>query len=287
MRQLKIVKQVTNRDAESLDKYFQEISKIGLITADEEVELALKIKAGNSKALDALVSANLRFVVSVAKQYQGQGLKLSDLINEGNLGLVKAAKRFDETRGFKFISYAVWWIRQAIMQGLAEQSRIVRLPLNKIGSINKIKKIYARLEQNEQRMPTHKEIAKQLDMTESEVEQSLKNSNRHVSMDAPFKEGEDSNLYNVLQSGDSPRPDNQLMAQSLKIEIERALGTLTYKEAKVIKMFYGIGNETMSSLDEIGEKFDLTRERVRQVKQKAIRRLQSGSKTQMLKTYLG
>jgi RNA polymerase primary sigma factor len=287
MRQLKIVKQVTNCDAESLDKYFQEISKIGLITADEEVELALKIKAGNSKALDTLVSANLRFVVSVAKQYQGQGLKLSDLINEGNLGLVKAGKRFDETRGFKFISYAVWWIRQAIMQALAEQSRIVRLPLNKIGSINKIKKIYARLEQNEQRMPTHKEIAKQLDMTESEVEQSLKNSNRHVSMDAPFKEGEDSNLYNVLQSGDSPRPDNQLMAQSLKIEIERALGTLTYKEAKVIKMFYGIGNETMSSLDEIGEKFDLTRERVRQVKQKAIRRLQSGSKTQMLKTYLG
>lgn len=287
MRQLKIVKQVTNRDAESLDKYFQEISKIGLITADEEVELALKIKAGNSKALDALVSANLRFVVSVAKQYQGQGLKLSDLINEGNLGLVKAAKRFDETRGFKFISYAVCWIRQAIMQGLAEQSRIVRLPLNKIGSINKIKKIYARLEQNEQRMPTHKEIAKQLDMTEAEVEQSLKNSGRHVSMDAPFKEGEDSNLYNVLQSGDSPRPDSQLMAQSLKIEIERALGTLTYKEAKVIKMFYGIGNEAMSSLEEIGEKFDLTRERVRQVKQKAIRRLQSGSKTQMLKTYLG
>ena len=287
MRQLKIVKQVTNRDAESLDKYFQEISKIGLITADEEVELALKIKVGDSKALDALVSANLRFVVSVAKQYQGQGLKLSDLINEGNLGLVKAAKRFDETRGFKFISYAVWWIRQAIMQALAEQSRIVRLPLNKIGSINKIKKIYARLEQNEQRMPTHKEIAKQLDMTEAEVEQSLKNSGRHISMDAPLKEGEDSNLYNVLQSGDSPRPDSQLMAQSLKIEIERALGTLTYKEAKVIKMFYGIGNEAMSSLEEIGEKFDLTRERVRQVKQKAIRRLQSGSKTQMLKTYLG
>jgi RNA polymerase primary sigma factor len=287
MRQLKIVKQVTNRDAESLDKYFQEISKIGLITADEEVELALKIKVGDSKALDALVSANLRFVVSVAKQYQGQGLKLSDLINEGNLGLVKAAKRFDETRGFKFISYAVWWIRQSIMQALAEQSRIVRLPLNKIGSINKIKKIYARLEQNEQRMPTHKEIAKQLDMTEAEVEQSLKNSGRHVSMDAPFKEGEDSNLYNVLQSGDSPRPDSQLMAQSLKIEIERALGTLTYKEAKVIKMYYGIGNESMASLEEIGEKFDLTRERVRQVKQKAIRRLQSGSKTQMLRTYLG
>ena len=225
MRQLKIVKQVTNRDAKSLEKYFQEISKIGLITADEEVELALKIKKGNAKALDTLVSANLRFVVSVAKQYQGQGLKLSDLINEGNVGLVKAAKRFDETRGFKFISYAVWWIRQAIMQALAEQSRIVRLPLNKIGSISKIKKIYARLEQNEQRMPTNKEIAKQLDMTEHEVEQSLKNSGRHVSMDAPFKEGEDSNLYNVLQFDESPKPDKELMKQSLSIEIDRALDT--------------------------------------------------------------
>jgi RNA polymerase primary sigma factor len=287
MRQLKIVKQVTNRDAESLDKYFQEISKIGLITANEEVELALRIKSGDNKALDALVSANLRFVVSVAKQYQGQGLKLSDLINEGNLGLVKAAKRFDETRGFKFISYAVWWIRQSIMQALAEQSRIVRLPLNKIGSINKIKKIYAKLEQDQQRMPTNKELAKQLDMTETEVEQSLKNSGRHVSMDAPFKEGEDSNLYNVLQSGDSPEPDKDLMQKSLEIEIERALGTLTFKEAKVIKMYYGIGNEVASSLSEIGEKFDLTRERVRQLKQKAIVRLQSKSKTHMLRTYLG
>ncbi|MFQ3296248.1 MAG: RNA polymerase primary sigma factor [Polaribacter sp.] len=287
MRQLKIVKQVTNRDAESLDKYFQEISKIGLITADEEVELALRIKKGDNKALDALVSANLRFVVSVAKQYQGQGLKLSDLINEGNLGLVKAAKRFDETRGFKFISYAVWWIRQAIMQALAEQSRIVRLPLNKIGSINKIKKIYAKLEQDQERMPTNKELAKQLDMTETEVEQSLKNSGRHVSMDAPFKEGEDSNLYNVLQSGDSPEPDKNLMQKSLEIEIERALGTLTFKEAKVIKMYYGIGSEVASSLSEIGEKFDLTRERVRQLKQKAIVRLQSKSKTHMLRTYLG
>ena len=287
MRQLKIVKQVTNRDAKSLEKYFQEISKIGLITADEEVELALKIKKGNAKALDTLVSANLRFVVSVAKQYQGQGLKLSDLINEGNVGLVKAAKRFDETRGFKFISYAVWWIRQAIMQALAEQSRIVRLPLNKIGSISKIKKIYARLEQNEQRMPTNKEIAKQLDMTEHEVEQSLKNSGRHVSMDAPFKEGEDSNLYNVLQFDESPKPDKELMKQSLSIEIDRALDTLTFKEAKIIKMFYGIGNETAASLTEIGERFDLSRERVRQVKQKAIRRLQSRSKTQMLKAYLG
>jgi RNA polymerase primary sigma factor len=201
--------------------------------------------------------------------------------------LVKAAKRFDETRGFKFISYAVWWIRQSIMQALAEQSRIVRLPLNKIGSINKIKKIYAKLEQNEQRMPTNKELAKQLDMTESEVEQSLKNSGRHVSMDAPFKEGEDSNLYNILQSGDSPNPDSQLMNQSLKIEIDRVLSTLTYKEAKVIKMYYGIGNEVASSLSEIGEKFDLTRERVRQLKHKAIVRLQSKSKTQMLRTYLG
>jgi|TARA_B110000977_G_scaffold100567_1_gene131990 RNA polymerase primary sigma factor len=287
MRQLKIVKQVTNRDAESLDKYFQEISKIGLITADEEVELALRIKKEDPKALDALVSANLRFVVSVAKQYQGQGLKLSDLINEGNLGLVKAAKRFDETRGFKFISYAVWWIRQSIMQALAEQSRIVRLPLNKIGSINKIRKIYAKLEQDQQRMPTNKELAKQLDMTENEVEQSLKNSGRHVSMDAPFKEGEDSNLYNILQSGDSPEPDKNLMQQSLEYEIGRALDTLTPKEAKVIKMYYGIGNEEASSLSEIGEKFDLTRERVRQLKQKAIVRLQSKSKTHMLRTYLG
>ena len=287
MRQLKIVKQVTNRDAKSLEKYFQEISKIGLITADEEVELALKIKKGNNRALDKLVTANLRFVVSVAKQYQGQGLKLSDLINEGNLGLVKAAKRFDETRGFKFISYAVWWIRQSIMSALAEQSRIVRLPLNKIGSINKIRKIYSHLEQGEQRMPTNKEIAKQLDMTESEVEQSLKHSGRHVSMDAPFKEGEDSNLYNVLQSDESPRPDKNLIKQSLTIEINRALDTLSSKEAKVIKMFYGINLPAPCSLTEIGEIFDLSRERVRQVKQKAIRRLQHQSKTHLLKTYLG
>lgn len=287
MRQLKITKQVTNRETASLDKYLQEIGKVDLITADEEVELALRIKKGENKALDALVSANLRFVVSVAKQYQGQGLKLSDLINEGNLGLVKAAKRFDEKRGFKFISYAVWWIRQSIMQALAEQSRIVRLPLNKIGSINKIRKIYAKLEQDQQRMPTNKELAKQLDMTETEVAQSLKNSGRHVSMDAPLKEGEDSNLYNVLQSGDSPEPDKELMQQSLEFEIGRALNTLTPKEAKVIKMYYGIGNEAASSLSEIGEKFDLTRERVRQLKQKALVRLQAKSKTHMLRTYLG
>jgi RNA polymerase primary sigma factor len=287
MRQLKIVKQVTNRDAESLDKYFQEISKIGLITADEEVELALKIKTGDSSALNALVSANLRFVVSVAKQYQRQGLKLSDLINEGNLGLVKAAKRFDETRGFKFISYAVWWIRQSILQALAEQSRIVRLPLNKIGSINKIRKIYARLEQEEQRMPTHKEIAKQLDMTETEVEISLKNSGKQVSMDAPLKEGEDSNLYNVLQSGESPKPDKYLMNQSLTIEINRVLERLSHKEAQVIKMYYGIGLPSASSLNEIGDLFDLSIERVRQLKQKAIRNLQSTSRTHLLKSYLG
>jgi RNA polymerase primary sigma factor len=287
MRQLKIVKQVTNRDSKSLEKYFQEISKIGLITADEEVELALKIKKGDDSALNKLVQANLRFVVSVAKQYQGQGLKLSDLINEGNLGLVKAAKRFDETRGFKFISYAVWWIRQAIMQALAEQSRIVRLPLNKIGSINKIRKIYARLEQDEQRMPTHKEIAKQLDMTETAVEQALKNSGRHVSMDAPFREGEDSNLYNVIQSDESPRPDKNLIKQSLTIEIDRALETLSYKEANVIKMFYGINLPSARSLSEIGEIFDLSRERVRQVKEKAIRNLKSKSRTHLLKSYLG
>tara|TARA_B100000795_G_C22774730_1_gene429489 strand:- start:365 stop:1276 length:912 start_codon:yes stop_codon:yes gene_type:complete len=287
MRQLKIAKQVTNRDSESLDKYFQEISKIDLITADEEVELALKIKTGDSSALNALVSANLRFVVSVSKQYQGQGLKLSDLINEGNLGLVKAAKRFDETRGFKFISYAVWWIRQSILQALAEQSRIVRLPLNKIGSISKIKKIYARLEQDEQRMPTHKEIAKQLDMTEAEVELSLKNSGKHVSMDAPFKEGEDSNLYNVLQSGDSPKPDKELINQSLTIEINRVLEMLSHKEAQVIKMYYGIGLPSPYSLTEIGDLFDLSIERVRKLKQKAIRNLQSRSRTRLLKSYLG
>jgi RNA polymerase primary sigma factor len=287
MRQLKIVKQVTNRDSKSLEKYFQEISKIGLITADEEVELALKIQKGDQRALNKLVKANLRFVVSVAKQYQGQGLKLSDLINEGNLGLVKAAKRFDETRGFKFISYAVWWIRQSIMQALAEQSRIVRLPLNKIGSINKIRKIYARLEQDEQRMPTNKEIAKQLDMTETAVAQALKNSGRHVSMDAPFREGEDSNLYNVLKSDESPRPDKNLMKQSLSTEINRALDTLSNKEADIIKMFFGINLPSSHSLSEIGETFDLSRERVRQVKEKAIRNLKSKSRTHLLKTYLG
>lgn len=287
MRQLKIVKQVTNRDAKSLDKYFQEISKIDLITTDEEVELAVRIKAGDNRALDQLVTANLRFVVSVAKQYQNQGLKLSDLINEGNLGLVKAAKRFDETRGFKFISYAVWWIRQSILQALAEQSRIVRLPLNKIGSINKIRKIYSKIEQSKQRIPSYEEIAKQLDMTVSDVEQCMKNSSRHLSMDAPFKEGEDSNLYSVLGSGESPKPDKELMLQSLTTEINRALSTLPDKEAAVLEMFFGLNERKASSLTEIGLKFDLSRERVRQVKQKAINRLKSKSKSRVLQSYLG
>ncbi|MFT6870373.1 MAG: RNA polymerase primary sigma factor [Paraglaciecola sp.] len=287
MRQLKISKQVTNRDAKSLDKYFQEISKIGLITADEEVELALKIKSGDERALDNLVKANLRFVVSVAKQYQNQGLKLSDLINEGNLGLVKAATRFDETRGFKFISYAVWWIRQAIMSALAEQSRIVRLPLNKIGSISKIKKIYSKLEQQTERIPTYVEIANELDTTVNDVALSMKNSGRHLSMDAPFREGEESNLYSVLGSDESPRPDRNLMKQSLNLEITNALDTLSYKEASVIKMFFGIGQKSPCSLTEIGETFDITRERARQVKQRAIRRLQKKSSTEILRTYLG
>jgi RNA polymerase primary sigma factor len=287
MRQLKITKQVTNRDTKSLEKYFQEISKIGLITADEEVELAIKIKRGDDKALDKLVKANLRFVVSVAKQYQNQGLKLSDLINEGNLGLVKAAKRFDETRGFKFISYAVWWIRQSILQALSEQSRIVRLPQNKIGSINKIRKISSRIEQDEQRMPKPEEIAKSLDMTVSEVKSCMANSQRHLSMDAPFREGEDSNLYNVINSSDSPRPDNKLMQESLTTEINRALSTLTHKEAEIIRLSYGINKKSTWSLAEIGEKFDISRERVRQVKQKAINRLKNTSRSNVLQTYLG
>ena len=287
MRQLKITKQVTNRDAKSLEKYFQEISKIELITADEEVELAIKIKKGDKRALDLLVKSNLRFVVSVAKQYQNQGLKLSDLINEGNLGLVKAAKRFDETRGFKFISYAVWWIRQSILQALAEQSRIVRLPLNKIGSINKINKMYAFLEQENERPPSAEEIAKKLDMTVNDVKESMKNSGRHVSMDAPLIEGEDSNLYDVLNSGESPNPDKELIHESLRIEINRALETLTPREADVVKLYFGLGEHQPMTLEEIGETFDLTRERVRQIKEKAIRRLKHTSRSKILMTYLG
>jgi len=287
MRQLKITKQVTNRETASLDKYLQEIGKVDLITAEEEVELAQRIKSGDQIALEKLTKANLRFVVSVAKQYQNQGLTLPDLINEGNLGLIKAAQRFDETRGFKFISYAVWWIRQSILQALAEQSRIVRLPLNKIGSINKINKTYAFLEQAHERAPSAEEIAKELDMTINDVKESLKNSGRHVSMDAPLVEGEDSNLYDVLNSGESPNPDRTLLHESLRTEIERALETLTPREADVVRLYFGLGNQHAMTLEEIGETFDLTRERVRQIKEKAIRRLKHTSRSKILKTYLG
>lgn len=288
MRQLKITKQVTNRESKSLDKYLQDISKVELITAEEEVELAQRIHEGDQEALEKLTNANLRFVVSVAKQYQNQGLKLPDLINEGNVGLVKAAKRFDETRGFKFISYAVWWIRQSILQALAEQSRVVRLPLNKIGVINKINKAFSHLEQELQRPPSAEEIAQELDMAPSQVKTAMKNSGRHLSMDAPFKEGEnDSNLYDVLSSGESPSPDDELMQDSLSIEINRALDTLSAREADVIRLNYGIGNQPAMTLQEIGDTFDLSRERVRQIREKGIRRLKHESKNKMLKKYLG
>ena len=287
MRQLKITKQVTNRETASLDKYLQEIGRVDLITAEEEVELAQKIKAGDEKALDKMTKANLRFVVSVAKQYQNLGLTLPDLINEGNLGLIKAAKRFDETRGFKFISYAVWWIRQSILQALAEQSRIVRLPLNKIGSINKINKAYAQLEQKFERPPTAEEIAELVDLSLTEVKQSLKNTGRHVSMDAPLIEGEDSNLYDVMGSDESPSPDTQLMLESLREEIRRALDTLTPREADVVSSYFGLNAGHAMTLEEIGEKFDLTRERVRQIKEKAVRRLKHTTRSKILKTYLG
>ena len=287
MRQLKITKQVTNRESKSLDKYLQDIGKIQLITAEEEVELAQKIRAGDQQALDKLTTANLRFVVSVSKQYQNQGLSLPDLINEGNAGLVKAAKRFDETRGFKFISYAVWWIRQAILQALAEQSRIVRLPLNKIGSINKINKAYSFLEQTHERAPSAEEIAHTLDVSVSNVRQSMKISGRHVSMDMPLREGETSTLYDVVKSEESPRPDADLMRNSLIIEINRALDTLSEKEAIVLRHYYGINQKHPMSLQEIGDSFGLTRERVRQIKEKGIRRLRNTSKSKVLKTYLG
>ena len=287
MRQLKITKQVTNRETASLDKYLQEIGKVELITAEEEVQLAKKIKEGDEIALERLTKANLRFVVSVAKQYQNQGLSLPDLINEGNLGLIKAAQRFDETRGFQFISYAVWWIRQSILQALAEQSRIVRLPLNKIGSINKINKAYAKLEQENERDPSADEIASVLDMSLNDVRESQRNAGRHVSMDAPLLEGEDSNLYDVIMSGESPSPEQSLMNSSLRTEIERSLTTLTDREADVIKLYFGLDGTHPMTLEEIGEKFDLTRERVRQIKEKAIRRLKHTSRSRILKTYLG
>ncbi len=288
MRQLKITKQVTNRETASLDKYLQEIGRVDLITAQEEVELAQKIRAGDTAALERLVKANLRFVVSVSKQYQNQGLTLPDLINEGNLGLIKAAKRFDETRGFKFISYAVWWIRQSILQALAEQSRIVRLPLNKIGSINKINKAFSALEQAHGRPPTHEEIAEELEITVNEVKQSLANAGRHLSMDAPLKDDEESSsMYEVLQSDSTPKPDKDLMHESLRREIERSLTTLTIREADVIRLYFGLSGSHPMTLEEIGERFDLTRERVRQIKEKAIRRLKHTSRSKMLKAYLG
>lgn len=287
MRQLKITKQVTNRESVSLDKYLQDIGKVDLLTADQEVELAQRIREGDQQALNKLTTANLRFVVSVAKQYQNQGLKLPDLINEGNVGLVKAAKRFDETRGFKFISYAVWWIRQSILQALAEQSRVVRLPLNKIGSINKINKAYSHLEQVNQRPPTADEIAKELDLSEYVVKQSLRNSGRHLSMDAPLKDGETSSLYDVVKSGESPNPDEGMLRDSLNIEINAALDTLSPREADVIRLFYGLGEKQPMTLEEIGETFGLTRERVRQIREKGIRRLRHSSKNKFLRKYLG
>ncbi|MEA1887973.1 MAG: sigma-70 family RNA polymerase sigma factor [Bacteroidota bacterium] len=287
MRQLKITKQVTNRDTPSLDKYLQEIGKVDLITAEEEVVLARNIKQGDKKALAKLVKSNLRFVVSVAKQYQNQGMSLPDLINEGNLGLIKAAQRFDETRGFKFISYAVWWIRQAILQALAEQARIVRLPVNKIGSINKINRVFARLEQEFEREPSSQEIADVLQVAPEEVKEVLRSSGRTVSMDAPISNEEDNDMYDVIQSDDNPSPDKHLINESLTYEIERALSTLSPREAKVIKLYFGINMKHPLTLEEIGEELTLTRERVRQIKEKALKRIQYTTRSKILKTYLG
>lgn len=287
MRQLKITKQVTNRESPSLDKYLHEIGKVPLISAEEEVVLAKKIKKGDEEALSKLIKANLRFVVSVSKQYQNQGLTLPDLINEGNVGLIKAAQRFDETRGFKFISYAVWWIRQAILQALAERSRIVRLPLNKIGSINKVNSAFARLEQEFQREPTATEIAEILDMAPKEVREAMKTNSRHLSMDAPLVSEEENTLYDVLLSSDSSSPDANLLDESLQREISRSLSTLSPREADIIKLYYGLGGEPPYSLEEIGKLFSLTRERVRQIKEKAIKRLKFTSKNKILRTYLG
>ncbi|CAN5459043.1 RNA polymerase sigma factor RpoD/SigA [soil metagenome] len=287
MRQLKITKSITNRESQSLEKYLQEIGREELITAEEEVRLARKIREGDQNALDKLTKANLRFVVSVAKQYQNQGLSLPDLINEGNLGLIKAAKRFDETRGFKFISYAVWWIRQSILQALAEQSRIVRLPLNQVGSLNKISKAYSKLEQEFEREPSPEELSKILEIPQEKISDTMRVSGKHVSMDAPFVQGEDNSLIDVLENVDSPRADSHLMTESLQREIDRSLSTLTEREREVIKLFFGIGMNHGLTLEEIGAKFDLTRERVRQIKEKAIRRLRHKSRSKLLKAYLG
>ena len=287
MRQLKITKSITNRESQSLDKYLQEISKETLITAEEEVLLAQRIKKGDQIALEKLIKSNLRFVISVAKQYQNQGLTLPDLINEGHLGLIKAAQRFDETRGFKFISYAVWWIRQSILQALAEQSRIVRLPLNQVGSLNKLNKTFSRLEQQYERAPSEHELADELEVTNSKVADTLRVGGRHVSVDAPFQEGEDNSLLDVLINSDSPTADTDLMIESLQREIKRSLSTLSEREREVIILFFGIGMKHGLTLEEIGTKFDLTRERVRQIKEKAIRRLRQTSRSKLLKTYLG
>jgi RNA polymerase primary sigma factor len=287
MRQLKITKSITNRESQSLEKYLQEIGREGLITAEEEVRLARLIRTGDQNALDKLTKANLRFVVSVAKQYQNQGLSLPDLINEGNLGLIKAAKRFDETRGFKFISYAVWWIRQSILQALAEQSRIVRLPLNQVGSLNKISKAYSKLEQEYEREPSPEELSKLLEIPTEKISDTMRVSGKHVSMDAPFVQGEDNSLMDVLENSDSPRADNLLMNESLQKEIDRSLSTLTEREREVVKLFFGIGMQHGLTLEEIGAQFDLTRERVRQIKEKAIRRLRHKSRSKLLKAYLG
>jgi RNA polymerase primary sigma factor len=287
---MKISKQYTNRESQSLDRYLQEIGKVELLNPDEEIDLARKIKKGGPEselALEKLTKANLRFVVSVAKQYQNQGLSLGDLINEGNLGLIKAAKRFDETRGFKFISYAVWWIRQSILQALAEQSRIVRLPLNRVGALNKIGKKFSELEQEFEREPSATELAEELDMTLFEVADTLKISGRHLSMDAPFSQGEDNRLLDVIQNDQQPLPDSGLMNESLKIEVRRALATLSEREAEVIRLYYGLDREHSLTLEEIGEKFSLTRERVRQIKEKAIRRLRHASRSKTLRSYLG
>ncbi len=287
MRQLKISKQLTNREITSLDKYLQEIGRLEMITPEEEVVLAQKIKQGDQAALDKLTKANLRFVVSVAKQYQNQGMSLPDLINEGNVGLIKAAQRFDETRGFKFISYAVWWIRQSILQALAEQSRIVRLPLNKIGSMNKINKAFAKLEQEYERTPNYEEVAATLDIPDNEVRESMRHSGKHLSMDAPLANDEDNTMYDFMRSDEDTTPESELMYESLKTEINRAVSTLTPKEADIIRMFFGLDGYTPMTLDEIGEKFDLTRERVRQIKEKAIKRLKQTSRSSILKSYLG
>ena len=286
MRQLKITKSITNRESASLDKYLQEIGKEELISVEEEVELAQRIRKGDQEALERLTKANLRFVVSVAKQYQNQGLSLPDLINEGNLGLIKAAEKFDETRGFKFISYAVWWIRQSILQALAEQSRIVRLPLNQVGSLNKINKAFARFEQEHERTPSAEELATELELPKEKVTDTLRVAGRHISVDAPFADGEDNSLLDVLVNTDSPNADRGLINESLATEVERALEILTDREQDIIRYFFGIGTSEMT-LEEIGEKFDLTRERVRQIKEKAIRKLRQSSRSKLLKSYLG